>query len=120
MSSVRFSSDERARQVLEVQAAWLRARASHDYGALDGIAADEFTAVQSDGRISPRERALTEYVTTVDADDLRVDDLDVRLYGNVAVVLGRASHPALTRPQRIVDVLVRRNQRWQLVTEVTT
>ncbi len=119
MGSVRFSSDERARQVLEVQAAWLRARASHDYRALDGIAADEFTAVQSDGRVSPRERALTEYLTTIDAD-LHVDDLDVRLYGNVAVVLGRASHPALTRPQRIVDVLVRRNQRWQLVTEVTT
>lgn len=119
MKSSRSTSDERARQVLEVQTAWLHAQAAHDYGALDSLAAEEFTAVQSDGSIRGRERALGDYLLASMATP-HLDELDVRLYGAVAVVLCRVRHATLARPHRLVNVFVHRSQRWQLVTEVVT
>ena len=122
MKSMRLSADEQARQVLEVQAAWVRAQAAQDYSALDGIAADEFTAVRPDGSVSPREHALATYVRSSDAppQTLRMEEVDVRLYGKVAVVLSRLQITPQPRARRIVDVLVLRDRRWQLVTEVVT
>ena len=117
MKSVRSTSDERARQVLEVQSAWLQAQATHDYGALDAMAAEEFTAVQSDGTICGRDRALGDYLLSSSSPP-QLDELDVRLYGTVAVVFCRVRHAAVARSHRHVNVFVHRSQRWQLVTEV--
>lgn len=119
MKSVRSTSNELARQVLEVQSAWLRAQAAHDYSALDTMAADEFTAVQADGSIRARERALGDYLCSPSPVPA-LDELDVRLYGTVAVIFCRLQHAAQPRPRRVVNVLVHRNHRWQLVTEVIT
>jgi hypothetical protein len=119
MKAARVSSDEQARQVLEVQSTWLHARASRDYGTLDAIAADEFTAVHADGSISAREHALGGYAHAFNPVP-QLDELDVRFYGSVAVIFCRAQHPAMPRPHRLINVLVHRSRRWQLVTEIVS
>ncbi|MCX6017603.1 MAG: hypothetical protein NTZ50_03730 [Chloroflexi bacterium] len=42
---------------------------------------------------------------------LRMEDVDVQLYGKVAVVLGRIQCAPLPHTPRIVDFLVLRNRR---------
>jgi len=117
MKGTRVSSDEQARQVLQVQSAWMHAQAAHDYDALDTMAADEFTVVQPDGTVCAREHALGDYLRMLHPVP-RLDELDVRLYGAVAVIFCRIQHETQARPHRLITVLVHRQRRWQLVTEI--
>jgi len=125
MRPVRSSANDQAHQVLEVQSAWVRAQSLRDFKTMDVIAADEFTAVRPDGSMVQRDHALQSYVRTASQNEqIAVEGLDVRLYGNVAVVIGRLlAYPHGKRaPQamRFMDVLVMRDKRWQMVAEEIT
>lgn len=125
MRSVRSSANDLARQVLDVQSAWVRAQTSRDFKTMDVIAADEFTAVRPDGAVVQRDHALQTYVrAAAQHQHMAVEGLDVRLYGDVALVIGRllayVSGDGMPRAMRFMDVLVLRDKRWQMVAEELT
>jgi ketosteroid isomerase-like protein len=110
---------------METEAAWARAIGSCDVRALDRLAADEFTAVHADGRVLQRDQALRDYVRhTPRNDDTANHEVDIRIYGSTAVVIGRRSneqHGTLAlAPMRFVGVWVLRDARWQLTLEQLT
>lgn len=99
--------DPRVAAVLAFEVAAANAYGRNDAAALDTLLADDFTLTDSKG------------VVTTKADDLRAarnrdieftvfrnDDMQIRLYGNTAIVLGRTVLKGKARDGSMVDVLV--------------
>jgi ketosteroid isomerase-like protein len=106
---------------------WLDALVRKDMNALNRIIADDYLITLSDGRIINK----TEDLVPVAAPDLKfetanVEDLNVRIFGQTAVVTGRGIYQvnfkgrSSTIYERFTDVYVKRGGRWQPVASHST
>jgi ketosteroid isomerase-like protein len=100
-----------------------RAWVDRDRAAIDGILAVEWSVTDGAGRILTKQQVMTETFSSDDRriDRMVVDDVKVRLYGDVAVATGRTQAEGSYRGTsasvvlRFTDVFVRRDGRWQAV-----
>jgi len=92
-----------------------------DQAALDGLLADDLTYTHSSGQLETK----TQFLESLRSGKLRYlsaepADREVRLYGDVAVVTGRATVKAsmdgkeLLLPLRFTEVWVKRGGAWKL------
>lgn len=94
-----------------------------DIDGLAGLLADDYVHTHTSGKVdnketylAPLHRGATKYLAFTPSD------VSVRVYGQTAVVVGRASMRAVSggREQRVemrfTNVWVERNGRWQMVT----
>jgi hypothetical protein len=108
--------------VVKVWDDWHRARADQDGVALDRVLAQEFLYIDHEGRRHPR----AEYLALAARDEPRIitihrEELQVRTYGNTAVVTGCITvkrleilgKEAADPPVRTTAVFVMRDGRWQ-------
>ena len=106
---------------------WAAAVKSRDVATLDRSQAAEFVFTDPGGTLWTKARELE----TIKAGDLEIDtfefsDLKVRLYGDTAVVTfriiwtGRFRGADRSGPQRMTDVWVKRDGRWQCVASQAT
>ena len=113
--------------IVALEQEWAEAVKKHDAEKIDRIEAEEYTFTSPDGRIWPKMEALD----TIKAGDLEIDsfelsDVNVRLYGDTAVVAfrvvwnGRFRGTDISGPQRMTDVFVKRAGRWQCVASHAT
>ena len=85
--------------------------------------ADEFVVIESDGSVLNKEQFLRNTVKGPDVADYKLHDVDIRIYGNAALV--RATG-VWTRPDgkmgmsRYTDVYVRNNGGWKTVSAQIT
>ncbi len=124
MRLARVSASDIASEVIEAESAWVSAVNACDHAALERLAADEFTQILQDGTVLQRDTALQRLCEPSAHGELRVDMLDVRLHGKVAIVMGRANYdgrgfrgPSYTR---FAVALVLRDAVWQRVIEQHT
>jgi ketosteroid isomerase-like protein len=111
----------------EADQAWNDAYAYGDVAALDGVLADEWTAIAGRGDIVTKAQILAMVATTPWPFTTYVfDEVVFRIYGETAVVTGRltGSGQSGDQPvqidQRYLRVYVRRAGRWRaVVTQVT-
>lgn len=101
---------------------WDKAIVAKDEAAIESNMADDFRQIDGAGNVETK----TSFVRDVMAPELRihpyaVEDFEVRLYGDVALLSGRtrmtgtyAGKPFATH-YRYIDVYVRRGGRWQIV-----
>lgn len=93
-----------------------------DIAVLDGLLADDYVFTTSAGEVITKAQAMVD----LQSPNLRVelfnhDDIQVRVYGNAAVVIGRSTVKGRLRDQdlsgqyRYTRVYVRRQGRWQIV-----
>ena len=119
------SSVEAELRALNRQAAEMQMR--HDVGTATRLLADEYIFVQADGQVTNKAQNLAvigsaEFV----CESLITSDVEVRLYGETALVIGRASMKATFRGQnvggefRYTDVWVKRQGAWQNVASQAT
>ena len=100
-----------------------RANLDCDFKYFDRVEAEEFIFTDAAGAVSDKKQDLAGEKDCHKSDGTYdVDDADVRLYGNAAVVTGRVTitrknseGKILTRRSRFTDVFVWRDERWQLV-----
>ena len=107
---------------LERQAdAWDGAIVRKDSAAIAANMSDDFRQIRRDGSVVDRETFLRD-ITSPDLviDPYTVEDLDVRVYGDTALLCGRtkmtgryAGEP-FTSHYRYIDVYVRRDGRWKV------
>ena len=108
--------------VAQVERTFSAVLAKNDPKALGEIIVPEWRIVLSDGSLLTREQLLG----LLESGKLRftensIDALDVRLYGDVAVVIGVARSKGVyenanfTSRERFTDVLVRREGKWRCV-----
>lgn len=107
--------------------AWDEAIVRKDAAAVAANMADDFRAIRSNGAAVDRATFLRDLLDPQLAiDPYGVEDFDVRVYGDVALLSGRtkmtgryAGEPFTTH-YRYVDVYVRRDGAWKVVSVQTT
>jgi len=100
-----------------------RANLDCDYRYFDRIEGEDFIFTDSAGTVSDKKQDMAgEKDCHKTEGTYDVDDAEVRIYGQAAVVTGRVTTTiknkqgeTVTRRSRFTDVFVWRDRRWQLV-----
>jgi ketosteroid isomerase-like protein len=119
------SDDQQA--LKEIQHQWADARLKRDSSFPTQIEADNFTVVWPDGQIINKQDDVKSY----EADgavfsEFKITDLDVRLYGETAIVVGQGSIKGHTPTKDLsgryvwTDTFVKRNAEWKAVASQVT
>jgi ketosteroid isomerase-like protein len=102
--------------------AWDKAIVRKDRAAIEGNMADDFRSIDGAGTVETKPvfvDGLMDAKLTI--DPYTVEDFDVRLFGDVALLSGRTKMTGrfdgkpFTSHYRYIDVYARRNGRWQIV-----
>jgi ketosteroid isomerase-like protein len=107
--------------------AWDKAIVRKDTAAIADNMSEDFRQISSSGAVSNKET----FVRNITAPDLTIDpytveDFDVRVYGNVALLSGRTRMTGrdggtpFTTHYRYIDVYVRTNGTWKVCSVQTT
>jgi ketosteroid isomerase-like protein len=109
-------------EVVAAEQAWRRARIEGDTAFLERFYAWELRIQDSDGSVIERDTDIALFATRrVRPEVITAEELQVKLYGDVAVVTGldhvKGTYLGVSGEGRLrfTDVLVRRDGRWQLV-----
>jgi ketosteroid isomerase-like protein len=119
------SEDERA--LRRIQRDWAEARLKRDSSFATQIEADDFTVVWPDGQIINKEDDVKSY----EADgavfsEFKITDLNVRFYGETAIVVGQGSIKGHTPTKDLsgsyvwTDTFVKQNGGWKAVASQVT
>jgi len=102
------------------------AQVKKDRATLERLWGDDYLYTHSNGSVLNKAQDIAD---TMSGDmtwtAARLDDLKVKLYGDVGIVTGRLTMEGKARqyasgPRRFTDIFVKRNGRWQLVGGQTT
>lgn len=116
------SSAQAEQEVRELELRRFKALTDQDTAALDQVLSDDLTYTHSSAHVDTK----ATYIASIRSGELKYvsivpDELKVRVYGNAAVITGRAefkseSHgQAATMELRFTDTYVRQNGGWQMV-----
>ena len=121
------NTDPRAGRILAFEKMWNQAQLLRDARALEELVAPGFTNTEWDGEISSREKFLADIRDPkYKPDAMSIDNVNVRLYGDAAVVTGiyhtKGSYNG--RPYdhvgRFTDTWILNDSRWQCVASHTS
>jgi hypothetical protein len=104
--------------VRQLNTDYVRAFLARDVGRFSTLLAPDFTGVLADGRVIDKPEFLRLAKEDLDAHDLRLHDLVIRVYADTAIVgalvtYERSSGPAIRT--RYSSLYVRRGGKWAIV-----
>lgn len=119
--------DPTAQAVMQMERDWARAMMSGDNATMDRIMASDWVLTDPSGRRTTRAEAMADLRSGALKFESTVPmDMEVRVFGDTAVVTGRTRDKGTYKGQdisgdyRFTDVFVKRDGRWQAVsTQVT-
>jgi len=114
---------EMKNNLLQIEREIGRANLDCDYKYFDQVEGEDFIFTDAAGTVSNKKQDMAGEKDCRKSDGkYDVDDTEVRLFGNAAVVTGRITivhknkeEKLVTRRSRFTDVFVWRDGRWQLV-----
>jgi ketosteroid isomerase-like protein len=114
-------------KIRNLEQEWADAVVHQKTNVIDRIQANEFRFTDPSGQVWTKVRAL-DFIASgrLKIESFDMSDVDVRLYGNTAVVTlkvvwtGSAGGADISGPQRMTDVFVERDGRWQCVISQST
>jgi ketosteroid isomerase-like protein len=115
------SAQNNAEQELKrLENEWLNSYLRGDKQTFDRIVADDFTRTDESGKFATKaeERTLVQVPTASVNASLANEDMQVRVYGNAAIVTGRIVSKVqgtLNFQSRFTDTFIKREGRWQVV-----
>ena len=101
------------RQIEKAEAERATARKNGDKATLDKLIAEDFIEINRNGKVLSKSDMLAEQAV----QNLQVDDTQIRIYDDAAIVTGRASYVSREGSQivtRFTRVWVRRRGKWLL------
>jgi ketosteroid isomerase-like protein len=112
-----------ASQILELEQRLAQAWVKGDRGFIEGLLAPDWTVTDPSGRILTRQQVMEETFSSADRkiDTMAVDEVNVRMFGVVAIATGRTRATGSYQGQkasvalRFTDVFHLRDGRWQVV-----
>ena len=120
-------NSEDQQTLIKIQHEWAEARLKRDSSFPQRIEADDFTVVWFNGTIVSKEEDLKSYESTDTVfTDFKIDDLKVRFYGDMAIVVGQGSIKAQTKTQDLggkyvwTDTFVKQRGAWTAVASQVT
>ena len=109
-------------ELVRVEHATAAALVAHDAKALTTLLAADWRIVTADASVMTREALLKVLdAGTLKFESYKISDLDVRLYGDAAVVIGHGNSKMEWKGEPIAgreiftDVFIRRDGKWQCV-----
>lgn len=113
--------------VAKLEKDWADASKAGDAKKVEEQLSDDFTLTGPTGAMLDKERYVSDICDhTLVLDSVKLDDVNVRIYGNAAVVTatlaisGKHGDFDLTGSYRITDTLIKTNDKWQKVAEQVT
>ena len=113
------SEDEQA--LKKIQHEWAEARIKGDSSCTRRIEADDCTIVWPDGRVV-NKRADLESMTDIQFSEFKIQNLQVRLYGDTGIVVGEGMIKARKAKQDLLggkfvwtDTFVKQGGQWKVV-----
>jgi ketosteroid isomerase-like protein len=120
-TSVAADKGKVEQELMTLDQSWCNAAVKSDAATLSAILADDLTDVSLTGKLNTKGQDIANLKTdkTTLCDE---DMLQVRVYGDAAVVVGRATVKSATfnGQFRFTDTYVRRNGHWQVVASQAT
>jgi hypothetical protein len=106
-------------ELKKLEREWFEAVTKNDMAALNRIFADDFIAVGSDGNFIDKA-GMVKMMSSgrIKLDEITSDEFKLRLYGNTAIVTGRATFVRDKKPlgqDGHTEIWVKRHGRWQAV-----
>jgi uncharacterized protein (TIGR02246 family) len=119
------SADEKA--IRKIEQDWVAAIAKRDATYMAQIEADDYTLTGPDGKLLNKQEDIKN-VTTGDAvfDDIKIDDVKVRFYGDTAIANGLGTIKAHVKQEDLsgqyswTDVFIKQNGQWKAVAAQVT
>src|SRR6266513_2088537 len=109
-------------EIRRLEREWFESYVRGDRAAFDRIVADDAVITYGNGKVGNKSEAIAEIKAPADASySLTSDDVQVRVYGETAIVTGRVTEKgtfnerSLNSQSRYTDIWVRRDGRWQVV-----
>jgi uncharacterized protein (TIGR02246 family) len=100
----------------------IQAQIGADRAALDRIYADDFVGIGPSGTVRTKAQVLSDFTSgSLKFQSITTDDVEVRVYGNTAVEIGRSTmigqdnNKAVPVDNRFTRVWVKQQGRWRLV-----
>jgi ketosteroid isomerase-like protein len=128
MGTARDGQDAaKVEEVLRAEWAWTEAHRRLDVATIERLMADDYVIVRPDGSVDGKAAALASYQPeTRHWDFAQSDELDVRVFGDTAVVVGRWRGRGVNNGEpfdyaaRFISLYVKRDGCWQIVTDQST
>jgi ketosteroid isomerase-like protein len=123
---VSHSQEAVKKELVDLEHTINEATRTKDRAALERIYADEYYCVHSNGAAMDKAAELAKNMSTENAwTDFDLDDVVVRVFGDVGILTGRLSLKGSAKgfqpgARRFTDIFVRRAGRWQLINCQTT
>jgi len=119
------SADEQA--LIKIQHEWAEARMKGDSSYTRRLEAENCTVVWPDGSIVHKREDLKSMTGDIVFAEFKIDDLQVRLYGDTAIVVGQGTIRAHEGNQNLLggkfvwtDTFVKQNGAWKVVASQVT
>ena len=117
--------DEQA--LMKIQREWAEARVKGDSSYTRRLEAEDCTIVWPDGRIVNKREDLKSMTGDIVFTEFKIDDLQVRLYGDTGIVLGQGTIKAHEEKQNLVggkfvwtDTFLKKDGVWKVVASQVT
>ncbi len=117
----KVAQDAKAKdEVRKLREQWGQAVLARDEPAVERLLADEFTLTDPNGKVHDRKAYLAT-VRPLALESGKVEDEKIRVYGDIAVVTvrvtlrGKSNDVDISGSFREMDVLAKRDGRWQCV-----
>jgi ketosteroid isomerase-like protein len=108
-------------ELVSLANAFSDAQVKKDRAAMERITADDYSFIHSNGSVLNKTREIAETMAgDMKWTGFKQDELNVRIYGDAAVVTGRetlegAAKGYASGARRFTEIFVKRAGRWQLV-----
>lgn len=111
------------KKVMQLEHDWANADVKGDTAALERLEAADFTFTAPDGAVTGKTDDVNDLKTgNFKAEAIDLDDMKVHLYGNAAVITGKATlknakwhGKDISGDYRFTDVWAKVNGNWQVV-----
>jgi ketosteroid isomerase-like protein len=115
-------NDRAVEELIQVEQEWGRAMVANDADAIGRFMSDDWTIVGPDGSICDKARFLDLVRSgTLTHDVMDAEDIQVRIYGDAAVLTakgvsaGQYMGQSFREVERVTDVYVRQDGQWRCV-----
>ena len=112
------------REAAKINEEFDKAIVSRDAAAYERILADDFIFTSSDGMVTDKAQELAKVKSgDLKFESAKSDDVRVKIFGKTAIVTGRYTAKGTSKgkdftfAERYTAVFVKRNGRWQMVSE---
>ena len=121
------NKSEYEQALIKIQHEWAEARMKGDTSYTRRLEAENCTVVWPDGSIVNKREDLKSMSGDIVFTEFKIDDLQVRLYGNTGIVVGQGTIRAYEGKQSLLggkfvwtDTFVKQNGAWKVVASQVT